>query len=117
MFELRPYQQRTVDGVRTALEEQQRGTLMVLPTGGGKTTTASLMARLYDPTDGTVFLNGKDIRSYAPEERVKKIGFILQEPFLFSGTIRENIVYGNPAYIDCTDEQLETRAGGSLHVC
>ena len=71
---------------------------LVGPTGGGKTTIASLIARLYDPTSGTVFLDGKDIRSYAPEDRSQKIGFILQEPFLFSGTVRENIVYGNPFY-------------------
>lgn len=71
---------------------------LVGPTGGGKTTTASLIARLYDPTSGTVFLDGKDIRSYTPEDRSQKIGFILQEPFLFSGTVRENIVYGNPFY-------------------
>jgi ATP-binding cassette, subfamily B, bacterial len=68
------------------------------PTGGGKTTTASLIARLYDATRGTILLDGKDIRSYKPEERTRKIGFILQEPFLFSGTVRENILYGNPEY-------------------
>ncbi len=68
---------------------------LVGPTGGGKTTTASLMARLYDPTEGTILLNGKDIRSYTPEERVKKIGFILQEPFLFTGSLFDNIFYGN----------------------
>src|SRR6185369_3681204 len=49
---------------------------LVGPTGGGKTTTASLMARLYDPTEGTVVLDGMDIRCYTPEERAKKIGFI-----------------------------------------
>lgn len=65
------------------------------PTGGGKTTTASLIARLYDPTKGQILLDGEDIRSFHPEERVKRIGFILQDPFLFSGTIRENILYGN----------------------
>lgn len=65
------------------------------PTGGGKTTTASLLARLYDPSKGQVWLDGKDIKAYMPNERVKKIGFILQEPFLFSGTIRDNILYGN----------------------
>ncbi|MBE0651460.1 MAG: ABC transporter ATP-binding protein [Bacteroidales bacterium] len=68
------------------------------PTGGGKTTTASLISRLYDPTKGTVLLNGRDIRSYSQDERTQKIGFILQEPFLFSGTIRENILYGNEAF-------------------
>ncbi len=79
---------------------------LVGPTGGGKTTTASLMARLYDPTKGTVYLSGKDIRSYTPEERTKKIGFILQEPFLFTGTVRENILYGNDEYIGYTNDQV-----------
>ena len=79
---------------------------LVGPTGGGKTTIASLMARLYDPSVGVVFLNGKDIRSYQPGERTKKIGFILQEPFLFTGTVRENILYGNDEYVQYSDEQL-----------
>lgn len=80
---------------------------LVGPTGGGKTTTASLMARLYDPTSGTVLLDGMDIRAYTADDRVKKIGFILQEPFLFTGTIRENILYGNEEYRDYTNAQLE----------
>ncbi len=79
---------------------------LVGPTGGGKTTTASLMARLYDPSEGTVYISGRDIRSYSPEERTKKIGFILQEPILFSGTVRENILYGNSEYKDHSNEQL-----------
>ncbi|MES2606731.1 MAG: ABC transporter ATP-binding protein [Pseudomonadota bacterium] len=79
---------------------------LIGPTGGGKTTTASLMARLYDPTAGTVLLDGIDIRAYAPEERAKKIGFILQEPFLFTGTMRDNVLYGNAEYTGYTDEQL-----------
>lgn len=79
---------------------------LVGPTGGGKTTTASLMARLYDPTGGRVLLNGTDIRSYPPEERTKKIGFILQEPFLFTGTIRDNVLYGNERYRNYSDDQL-----------
>lgn len=77
------------------------------PTGGGKTTTASLIARLYDPSKGTVLLEGLDIRSYSAEERVKKIGFILQDPFLFSGTIRENILYGNEEYYDLKNGELK----------
>lgn len=80
---------------------------LVGPTGGGKTTTASLMARLYDPTEGRVLLDGKDIRAYPPEERVEKIGFILQEPFLFTGTVRDNILYGNPQYASLSDDALE----------
>ncbi|CAN5179684.1 ABC transporter ATP-binding protein [soil metagenome] len=79
---------------------------LVGPTGGGKTTTASLMARLYDPTSGDIFFGGKNIKSYNHEERTKKIGFILQEPFLFTGTVRENILYGNDEYKDYSDEQL-----------
>lgn len=79
------------------------------PTGGGKTTTASLMARLYDPTEGTVLLNGNDIRNLDPNERARKIGFILQEPMLFSGTIRENILYGNAALEKLTTDELANK--------
>ena len=79
---------------------------LVGPTGGGKTTTASLMARLYDPGKGVVYLEGKDIRFYEPHERAKKIGFILQEPFLFNGTVRENILYGNGDFNEYTDVEL-----------
>ncbi|HEV9037194.1 MAG TPA: ABC transporter ATP-binding protein [Puia sp.] len=84
---------------------------LVGPTGGGKTTTASLLARLYDPTAGAVILHGRDIRTYTPAERAEKIGFILQDPILFSGTVRENILYGNEKYKDGPNEQLT----GVLH--
>lgn len=80
---------------------------LIGPTGGGKTTTASLISRLYDPTKGTVLLKGKDIRSFSAEERTQKIGFILQEPFLFTGTVKENILYGNSQYAAVTDAELE----------
>jgi ATP-binding cassette subfamily B protein len=80
---------------------------LVGPTGGGKTTTASLIARLYDPTKGLVLLGGKDIRSLTAEERSQKIGFILQEPFLFTGTVRDNILYGNELFKDHTNEEME----------
>jgi ATP-binding cassette subfamily B protein len=76
------------------------------PTGGGKTTTASLMARLYDPTEGQILFEGRDIRSLDYETRTSSIGFILQEPFLFSGTIRDNILYGNAQYQTISNEEL-----------
>lgn len=76
------------------------------PTGGGKTTTASLMSRLYDPSAGSVIFCGKDIRSMPHEERTQRIGFILQEPFLFTGTVRENILYANAEMRDYSNEQL-----------
>nr|WP_321485627.1 ABC transporter ATP-binding protein [uncultured Draconibacterium sp.] len=76
------------------------------PTGGGKTTTASLIARLYDATKGTILLDGKDIKSYDAAERTAKIGVILQDPILFSGTVRENILYGNEAMTALSNEEL-----------
>jgi ATP-binding cassette subfamily B protein len=88
------------------------------PTGGGKTTTASLIARLYDPVSGQVLLDGKDIRTYKTEERTQKIGFILQEPFLFTGTLYENILYGNEKYQQYSPEQLNEvlQQKGLLHI-
>jgi len=107
--------------LRNATFRLQRGKTYALvgPTGGGKTTTASLMARLYDPVAGRVFLNGRDIRSYSPEERANKIGFILQEPFMFTGTIRDNVLYGNDEFRKYSDDQLvalltERNVGGLL---
>lgn len=75
----------------------QKGKIYALvgPTGGGKTTTASLMARLYDPQEGRVLLSGRDIREYTEAERASLIGFILQDPIIFAGTLKENIIYGN----------------------
>jgi ATP-binding cassette, subfamily B, bacterial len=79
---------------------------LVGPTGGGKSTTASLMARLYDPTSGEIRFHGKDLRSFSPAELAEKIGFILQDPFLFTGTVRDNIVYGNEKYLKMSNDGL-----------
>jgi ATP-binding cassette subfamily B protein len=77
------------------------------PTGGGKTTIASLISRLYDATRGNVILDGKDIRTFDSSERSRKIGFILQDPFLFTGTVRENLLYGLDEWGHLSDEELE----------
>jgi ATP-binding cassette subfamily B protein len=76
------------------------------PTGGGKTTTASLISRLYDPTSGEILLDGYDLKTYNSAELSEKIGFILQEPFLFNGTVRDNILYGNEKLKNLNQEQL-----------
>lgn len=98
-------EKRVLSKINLSLEPGKTYAL-VGPTGGGKTTTASLMARLYDPTEGTVLLHGRDIRTFTAAERAQKIGFILQEPMLFSGTVRENILYGNVGYRELSSAQL-----------
>ncbi len=82
---------------------------LVGPTGGGKTTTAMLLARLYDPQSGGVYLDGRDIRTYSSAERAAKIGFILQEPFLFRGTVGDNIAYGHDGLAALNPEELAER--------
>jgi ATP-binding cassette subfamily B protein len=81
---------------------------LVGPTGGGKSTTAGLLARLFDPVEGEITFNGKNIKSYPKDDLASRIGFILQDPFLFSGTIRENIVYANPKYKDLNEDELKS---------
>lgn len=80
---------------------------LVGPTGGGKSTLASLMSRLYDPIKGEVFVHGKDIRSYESDERSKIISLILQDPFIFSGSVFDNIRYGNTDLQNINDIELE----------
>ena len=65
------------------------------------------MSRLYDPEHGVVFLEGVDIRQYSAEERARRIGFILQDQFIFSGTVGENIAYGNVNYHNYSKDLLE----------
>ena len=65
-------------------------------TGSGKTTLTKLLLRFYDPTHGRVLLDGQDIRGFEPRELRRAIGFVSQDTFLFHGTARENIAYGDP---------------------
>jgi len=69
---------------------------IVGPPGSGKTTLLSLIPRLYDVSCGGVFLDGKDVRSLQIDNLRSKIAYMPQEPFLFAGTIRENLTFGNP---------------------
>jgi len=64
--------------------------------GSGKSTLVNLICRFYDVAEGAILLDGTDIRSYAVSDYRRNIGLVLQEPFLFFGTIAENIAYGKP---------------------
>jgi ATP-binding cassette subfamily B protein len=64
--------------------------------GAGKTTLAGLIARFYDPQEGQVLLDGHDVRELPSEQVRRHVGLVLQEPFIFRGTITENITYGQP---------------------
>lgn len=69
---------------------------LVGPSGAGKSTLVNLICRFYDVAAGAILVDGTDIRSFPVEEFRKNIGIVLQEPFLFYGTIAENIAYGRP---------------------
>ena len=73
---------------------------IVGPTGAGKTTLVNLVARFYDVTSGAVLIDGIDVRRLSQENLRRQIGIVLQEPFLFSGTVRDNLRYGNPTASD-----------------
>src|SRR3569833_3686660 len=74
------------------------GTMVALvgPTGAGKTTIINLIARFYDPTAGTIKIDGTDIRQFTQKSLRSQISFVLQDTVLFSGTIWDNIAYGCP---------------------
>jgi len=76
---------------------------IVGPTGAGKTTLVNLIMRFYELNSGSITLDGRDISSMPRAELRSKIGMVLQDTWLFGGTIRENIAYGNP---DATEEQI-----------
>ena len=72
-------------------------------TGTGKSTLVNLIPRFYDVTGGQVLLDGVDVRDYPLEELRGRIGMVLQTNILFSGTIRENLLWGNP---EATEEEM-----------
>jgi ATP-binding cassette subfamily B multidrug efflux pump len=85
---------------------------LVGPTGAGKTTLVNLIPRVYDAAPGTVFIDGRSVREYPLDVLRESIGFVPQETFLFSETIRENILLGAP---DASQEQM-LNAAEAAHI-
>jgi ABC-type multidrug transport system fused ATPase/permease subunit len=80
---------------------------IVGPTGAGKSTLTALVARFYDVTAGRVMIDGTDIREVERTSLARRLGIVLQDPFLFSGTVRENIRYGR---LEATEDEIEGAA-------
>jgi ATP-binding cassette subfamily B protein/subfamily B ATP-binding cassette protein MsbA len=80
---------------------------LVGKTGAGKSTLVKLLSRFYDPTEGRITIDGVDLRQVRQESVRRQMGIVLQDPFLFSGTVRENIRFGN---LFASDEEVEIAA-------
>ncbi len=80
---------------------------LVGPTGAGKTTIINLLTRFYEIDDGAISIDGTDIRRYRKDDLRRKLGLVLQDTFLFSNTVMENIRYGK---LDATDEEVMAAA-------
>ncbi len=80
---------------------------LVGPTGSGKTTIINLLTRFYDIQQGQIHIDGKDIKDYDINSLRSKIGVVLQDTYLFAGSIMDNIRYGR---LDATDEEVITAA-------
>ncbi|KAI7815559.1 ABC subfamily B member [Rhyzopertha dominica] len=83
-----------------------RTVAVVGPSGSGKSTLAALLLRLYDPKEGRIYLDGQDVRDLDPAWLRRHIGTVSQEPILFSGTIRDNILYGADDPEKITEDEL-----------
>ncbi len=98
------------DGEETVLEnfslKVPKGTRIAIvgETGAGKSTLVNLVCRFYEPTEGRVLIDGRDARERSQLWLHSNIGYVLQSPHLFSGTVRENLLYGNPS---ATEEKIE----------
>ncbi len=81
---------------RISFSVQSQETIAIVgPTGSGKTSLVNLLPRFYDPTSGAIYINGKNITNFCPAVLRSKMALVMQDPFLFSGTIRDNITQGN----------------------
>ena len=91
----------------SAQVEEGQTVAIVGPTGAGKTTMVKLLMRFYDVQGGSIRIGGRDIRDFARDDVRSLFGMVLQDTWLFSGTIRENIRYGK---LDASDEEVEAAA-------
>jgi ATP-binding cassette subfamily B protein len=89
--------EKTIIGNFSCTVEKGQTIAIVGPTGAGKTTIVKLLMRFYDVNDGAIMVNGDDIRSYHRHELRRHMGMVLQDTWLFKGTIMENIRYGKPS--------------------
>lgn len=80
---------------------------LVGETGAGKTTLVKLLSRFYDPVEGAVLVDGVDLRKVTQDSLREQMGIVLQDPFLFNGTVRDNIKFGR---LDASDEEVEAAA-------
>ena len=81
------------------------------PTGAGKSTIAKLIVRFYDPTAGRVLIDGHDLRSVTMSSLRRQLGVVPQEPFLFAGTIRDNIAFARPGSHDAEVDEAVRAVG------
>ena len=101
-----------LDGVSFTVEPGRTIALMG-PTGAGKSTITNLIPRFYDATRGTVLVDGIDVREWKLAELRRSVGIVLQDAFLFSSTIAENIAYGRPDV--ASEEVLEAAKAARAH--
>ena len=90
-----------------------RSIALVGPSGSGKTTICSLLPRFYDVTDGSITVDGKDIRGLTLKSLRSQIGMVQQDVYLFDGTIKDNIAYGKPGASD--EEIIKAAKCASIH--
>lgn len=86
---------------------------LVGPSGSGKTTVITLLARFYDPTEGRILVDGKDIRDFNVQSLRRQVGIVMQDNILFSGTIADNIKYGRPGASH--EEVIEAAKAANAH--
>ena len=91
----------------SAKVSQGQTVALVGPTGAGKTTMVKLLMRFYDVDSGAIRIGGHDVRDFAREDVRSQFGMVLQDTWLFNGTVRDNIAYGK---LDATDEEIESAA-------